>query len=133
MANPNRFVTLTIRQRWLDAIMSGEKREEYRDIKPYYDRIFARRLGMPMTVRFRAGYRPDSPIIETVVRPRIGGGRQDREGPQPRLAGAIPKDLPGVPATRSGAGGKSWGAQEERQYYVLEIIAKRWVRRGKVE
>ena len=101
MANPNRFVTLTIRQRWLDTIMSGEKREEYREIKPYYDRIFGQRLGMAMTVRFRAGYRPDSPIIETVVKPRIGGGRV------------------------------CWGAQEEHQYYVLEIIAKRWVRRDK--
>lgn len=99
MEKPNRFVTLTIRQRWLDAIMRGDKQEEYREIKPFYDRIFGPRLGKPMTVRFRAGYRPDSPIIETVVKPRIGGGRV------------------------------CWGAQEERQYYVLEIIAKRWVRR----
>lgn len=99
MSDKARFVTLTIRRHWMDAIMSGKKLEEYREIKPYYDRIFGPRLGEPMTVRFRAGYRQDSPIIETVVKPRIGGGKV------------------------------CWGAQEEQQYYVLDIIATRWVRR----
>ncbi|MBP3409422.1 MAG: ASCH domain-containing protein [Clostridia bacterium] len=95
-----KFVTLTIKKRWMDAIMRGEKLEEYREIKPFYDRIFIDKLGMAMTVRFRAGYRNDSPIIETVVKPRIGGGRTE------------------------------WGAQEMMKYYVLDIIAKRWVRGG---
>jgi len=99
MREKARFVTLTIKRHWMDAIMSGEKLEGDREDRPLFGRVVGSRLGMPMTVRFRAGYRQDSPIIETVVKPRIGGGKV------------------------------CWGAQEERQYYVLEIIAARWVRR----
>ena len=46
-----KFVTLTIKKRWMDAIMRGEKLEEYREIKPFYDRIFIDKLGMATTRR----------------------------------------------------------------------------------
>jgi len=30
------MLVLPIKKRWFDMILSGEKKEEYRDIKPYY-------------------------------------------------------------------------------------------------
>lgn len=31
------MLILPIKRKWFDMILSGEKKEEYRDIKPYYD------------------------------------------------------------------------------------------------
>ena len=33
---------LPIKKKWFDMILSGEKKEEYREIKPYYDTRFDR-------------------------------------------------------------------------------------------
>lgn len=37
-------VTLRIKKKYFDAILSGEKKIEYRDDKPYYNRIFSNRV-----------------------------------------------------------------------------------------
>ena len=34
------MLVLPIKKEWLDMIISGEKKEEYREIKPYYDSRF---------------------------------------------------------------------------------------------
>lgn len=34
------MLTLPIKKKWFDMIVAGEKKEEYRDIKPYYDTRF---------------------------------------------------------------------------------------------
>jgi hypothetical protein len=31
------MLVLPIKKKWFDMILSGEKKEEYREIKPYYD------------------------------------------------------------------------------------------------
>ena len=31
------MLILPIKKKWFDMILSGEKKEEYREIKPYYD------------------------------------------------------------------------------------------------
>ena len=33
------MLILQIKRKWFDMILAGEKKEEYRDIKPYYDRL----------------------------------------------------------------------------------------------
>lgn len=35
------MLTLPIKKKWYDMILSGEKKEEYREIKPYYTTRFA--------------------------------------------------------------------------------------------
>lgn len=37
---PNKILHLNIKRKWFDMIKSGEKKEEYRDIKPFYERKF---------------------------------------------------------------------------------------------
>lgn len=39
------MLTLPIKKKWFDMIVSGEKREEYREIKPYYDSRFMNAFG----------------------------------------------------------------------------------------
>lgn len=34
------MLTLPIKKKWFDMIVAGEKKEEYREIKPYYDSRF---------------------------------------------------------------------------------------------
>lgn len=88
------MLTLPIKKRWFDMIVSGEKPEEYRGDTPYYRSRFDRYLGIPIQVKFRNGYRPDSPsVVCTVV---------------PRRAGGYPK----------------WGAEPGKGYIVLGIVDK---------
>ena len=35
------MLTLPIKKKWFDMILSGEKKEEYREIKPYYEKRFS--------------------------------------------------------------------------------------------
>jgi hypothetical protein len=52
---------LTIKKQWFDMIKTGEKKEEYRDIKPYFDRkLVGKKYD---AVLFQNGYAPDSPRL----------------------------------------------------------------------
>lgn len=45
---------LTLKRKWFDMIASGEKREEYREIKPHWDkRLIGKRYDV---IEFRNGY-----------------------------------------------------------------------------
>ena len=95
------MLTLPIKKKWFDMIARGEKLEEYRDVTPYYIGRFQKALGGDLAkafddgrirvVRFRNGYRADSPLLEAVVSFRIGTGRPE------------------------------WGAEPGRNYIVLRI------------
>lgn len=55
-------LNLTLQKKWFDMIARGEKKEEYREIKPYWEaRLENRQYDR---VVFRNGYSPDSPTIE---------------------------------------------------------------------
>jgi len=73
---------LTLKKKWFDMILSGEKKEEYREIKPHWTKRLTtclatcgikdcNKCGARMNVwsqnydrvEFRNGYSPDSPTI----------------------------------------------------------------------
>ena len=92
------MLTLPIKKKWFDMIKSGEKKEEYREIKPYYDRRF--KINSPflsdfMYVIFRNGYRKDSPKIKChcLIYRGLGNTLED------------------------------WGAEPDVEYYVLKILS----------
>ena len=92
-------------------ILSGEKKEEYRELKPYYEKRFIKatmldvyendegfnfneqiiKCPSSMTVAFRNGYRSDSPLIVCGCKVTIGTGNPD------------------------------WGAEPGKKYYVLKV------------
>lgn len=106
------MLVLPIKKKWFDMIASGEKKEEYREIKDYYDtRIGNALCGTPlkwctsewrekvMNTRtlealLRNGYGYNAPTIYCKCKVRIDYGK------------------------------KEWGAVESTQYYVLEILEK---------
>lgn len=96
------MLILPIKRKWFDMILSGEKKEEYRDIKPYYDTRLMDAFGMiwvgdeliraPMPelqknrvqlVAFRNGYGKDVPKYgqSAHYRPDMAGknGEQNQE------------------------------------------------------
>lgn len=118
------MLTLPIKGKWFDMILSGEKKEEYREIKEYYETRFQNLFGavtvypssifsnrcqyellqgeaVPEEIRkdsieeiiFRNGYSKNSKSVKARCRLRIGKGRPE------------------------------WGAEPDKQYYILEIIS----------
>ena len=75
-----RVLHLTLKRRWFDMIASGEKREEYREAKPYWTtRLAGKEFDV---IRFRNGYAKDSPTMDVEFKglgyglgsPEWGGG-----------------------------------------------------------
>lgn len=96
------MLTLTIKKKWFDMILSGEKKEEYRECKPYYQKRFFPYIGFEIvngketrrefTVRLRNGYDVRSPSVIAKCTVRRGTGKPE------------------------------WGAEPEKEYYVLDIL-----------
>lgn len=90
------MLTLPIKKKWFDMIVSGEKKEEYREVKPYYDNrfknIYYATSGDQPYILFRNGYSKNSPTIKckTVI--------------------------------TKGLGKMEWGAEPGKEYYVLHIL-----------
>ncbi len=97
----NKMLILPIKKKWYNMILSGKKKEEYREIKPYYrSRLyhegFLDQYGLPTQwqskVLFRNGYSKSSPSFEALCSLDIKTGREE------------------------------WGAEPDKEYYVLKIM-----------
>jgi hypothetical protein len=104
MNQHKKVLHLTIKKKWFDLILSGEKKEEYREIKPYWNRIFSSlwckankcKNGTPIKdfdiVEFRNGYGKNVPTIKVeclfICRER---------------------------------GLETWGAEKDKIYYVISL------------
>ncbi len=91
------MLTLPIDEKWFKKIKSGEKKEEYRKFDKYYHIRFKNLFGLDYNgktaeIAFRNGYRADSPKMTCKCRLRIGQGKPE------------------------------WGAEEGKEYYILEIL-----------
>lgn len=92
------MLILPIKKKWLDMIISGEKKEEYREIKPYYTARFRNYWGDPVywnephRVMFRNGYSKESPAVITDCTLSIKSGNP------------------------------AWGAEPGKKYYVLSVL-----------
>ena len=112
------MLTLPIKKKWFDLILSGEKKEEYREIKPYYISRFSNMVKLPKSsatdliidvlevcgeiylgkIMFRNGYGKNSPSFIAECTLSAGTGKEEL------------------------------GAEREKQYFVLkvhEILEKR--------
>ena len=86
------MLTLPIKKKWYDMILSGEKKEEYREIKGYYLQRFSKWPSSDWKeIRFRNGYSEKSPSFIAKCRLKTGYGKPE------------------------------WGAEPGKMYYILEI------------
>lgn len=60
-----RILYLTLKKKWFDMIASGEKKVEYRKIKPYWEsRLMPlRQVKIFDEIHFKNGYSEDSPFM----------------------------------------------------------------------
>ena len=94
-----------MKKQWFDMILSGEKKEEYREIKPYWTKRFENYFGKILdisldqwiwsnrtkTVVFRNGYGNDVPEFTAEC------------------------------SIREDYGNPNWGTEKDKKYYVLSI------------
>jgi len=93
-----KMLILPIKKKWFDMILSGEKKEEYRDIKPYYETRFRNAWKGSLIggnanreIMFRNGYSRKSPSFIAICTLSVGVGKVE------------------------------WGAERDRKYFVLTI------------
>lgn len=88
---------LNLKRKWFDMILSGEKKEEYRELKPYWSKRFASMLcdfslSGYTSITFSNGY------------------SKDRDQFTIELKGIFIRE-----------GKEEWGAEKGKKYFVLEL------------
>ena len=114
------MLTLPIKGKWFDMILSREKREEYREIKPYWIRRFENAFRAVMidaaegkrVIPWAVVSGDGQPVKEIPVRLRCGYSGQARSAvARCRL--------------RVGRGRPEWGAEPGKDYLILDILEVR--------
>lgn len=99
------MLILPIKKKWFDMILSGEKKEEYREIKPYYisrfSKVFSMIDGIPVNsknaqIKFTNGYGHKVPSFVADCHLEMRTGKEE------------------------------WGAEKDIIYYVLCVERIRW-------
>ena len=106
----NKMLVLPIKRKWLDMILSGEKDEEYREIKPYWTVRIMRWLGFTAseTESVLELLRKKETIKARAVVLQNGYGRN------------VPKVE--IACTLSiGEGKVEWGAEQGKEYYRFHV------------
>ena len=109
------MLTLPIKKRWFNMILSGEKKEEYREIKPYYMTRFSKAFGFINCATFVAD---KEKFIKQLRNIGVGGSIFVR------FRNGYSKNSPSFIAkcTRSIGNGKDeWGAEPGKEYFVLTV------------
>ena len=95
-------IHLNLKRKWFDMILSGEKIEEYRDIKPFYDKRFE--ALFPTIIRNEVYY----PIIDSIT--FSNGYAKDR-----------PQFVVKIKEIEKNIGKTFWGAELGKRYYVFHL------------
>lgn len=91
------MLVLPIKKQWFEMIAMGEKKEEYRELKPYYHTRIKNTFGFDyknkqVEIVFRNGYKYNSPSVKCLCELEVGEGK------------------------------KEWGAKPKKRYYILKIL-----------
>lgn len=93
---------LNLKKKWYDMIASNKKLEEYREIKPYWERVFVKDKG----IKIKGEYYKPSEVAVCFSQ----GYRKGREQMILNLAGVAIRE-----------GKKEWGALPNTKYFVLSF------------
>ena len=118
------MLTLPIKKKWFDMILSGEKKEEYREIKEYYETRFQNLFGA-ITI-YPSSFFSDRSKYELLQGEAVPEEIR-KEGIQEIIfRNGYSKNSKEIKARwrlRIGKGRPEWGASPDKQYYVLEILS----------
>lgn len=119
------MLTLPIQKRWFDMILSGEKKEEYREIKEYYETRF-RNLFRAITI-YPSSIFSDRSKYELLQGEAVPEEIRKDSIQEIIFRNGYSKDSKAIKARcklRIGKGRPEWGALPDKQYYILEILDK---------
>ena len=118
------MLTLPIRKKWFDMILSGEKKEEYREIKEYYETRFQNLFGA-VTI-YSSSIFPDKNKY-VLLKDEAVPEKIRKDGAQEVIfRNGYSKNSKAIKARcrlRIGKGRTEWGASPDKQYYILEILS----------
>lgn len=100
------MLTLPIKKKWYDMIISGEKKEEYRELTQYYKRRFKNLFDM-----HPYSFIPTGQDVKKII------FRNGYSNKSPSCVAEISLDI--------GTGKPEWGAEPGKDYYILKIHALR--------
>lgn len=109
------MLTLPIKKKWFDMILAGEKREEYREIKPYYETRFQNVFGVIL-------HEVNGEIVDIIREVPEEIKREElqeiifRNGYSKKSKAFIARC-----SLRIGTGRPEWGAEEGKKYFILSI------------
>lgn len=119
------MLTLPIQKRWFDMILSGEKKEEYREIKEYYETRFQNLFGA-VTI-YPSSIFSDRSEYELLQGEAVPEEIRKDSVQEIIFRNGYSKDSKAIKARcrlRIGKGRPEWGALPDKQYYILEILDK---------
>lgn len=106
------MLTLPIKKKWFDMILSGEKQEEYREIKPYYDSRFYHIKATPTEKKETDSIAEFNIHIETIKEVIFRNG-YSKNSPSIKCKVDI----------TTGEGKEAWGAEPNKKYFILKILS----------
>ena len=110
------MLTLTIKKKWFDMILSGEKKEEYREIKPYYTSRLANLFCINTTQSEYHSQNIKNFLQSEFAKKNICEEIMFRNGYSKNSPSFVAK------CTLSIAMGKEeWGAEPGNEYFVLTL------------
>lgn len=118
------MLILPIKKKWFDMILSGEKKEEYREIKEYYETRFRNLFGA-VTI-YPSSIFPDRSEYELLQGEEVPEEIRKDSIQEIIFRNGYSKDSKAIKARcklRIGKGRPEWGAEPDKQYYILEILS----------
>ena len=100
------MLILPIKKKWFDMILSGEKKEEYREIKQYYIARFKNETASEWWCNFDGAIKIYPQKIEILFRNRYSSSSPSFKA---------------VCELTAGTGKEEWGAEKDKEYFVLKI------------
>lgn len=115
------MLTLPIKKKWFDMILSGKKKEEYRTINDYYETRFMNLFGAiliePTSIFGHAKYEIlQGNDVPEEIRKEPMQEIMFRNGYSKTSPSLIAKCALSV-----GTGKEEWGAEKDKEYFVLTI------------
>lgn len=123
----NKVLHLTLKKKWFDMILSGEKKEEYREIKKYW---FKRLVYQPELVfKYCTGYDLEEDLFLNEGLDHIARNKVSMVGFMPFYAicfrHGYAKDareiLVKCKGIQIGFGMLTWGAEKDTNYFIIQL------------
>lgn len=104
-------LTLPLKKKWFDMIKSGVKKEEYREIKPYWKIRLRNAQKISQLTTVYSGFKNFDKVVFTLAYPKADDNEHRLEFNNPHIY--------------IGKGRPEWGAEPGKNYFVITWEAEK--------